>query len=463
MGFRLRGMDLLTLSHADLVALVLQQQALIAQLEATVAAQAATIARLEARIRELEGGSGTPRGMPGHKPEQSAPGARRPRSKRTTNAARPRSEPTARVMHAEEQCPTCGIALAGGSVKRTREVIEVTPAPVTITEHVYLERCCPGCGKRWTPTVDLTGQVVGQSRLGVGLVSLIATMRSAWRLPVRTIQQALASLHGVRLSSGAIHGALGQVARAGQAEVAATLAAIRASPVVHADETGWREDGRNCFLWSFSTPTHCYVTAGSRAKGMVDTVLGPDCTGVLVSDFYAAYDHYDGWQQKCWVHLLRDIHALVRANPADERLAHWADGVHAVYIAALAQAAALTARGATDDERRTARQACEAALWSRCAPFASDATAPQATLCRRVDKYRHALFTFVRQAGVPADNNAAERSVRHEVISRKISGGTRSAAGTTTRTTLATLFGTWRLQGCEPYAACRALLTSPQP
>jgi transposase len=455
-------MDLLTLSHADLIAVVQQQQTLIVQLEATVAAQATTIQRLEQRLRELDPGAGPPRGMPGHKPAQSAPAERRPRRPRATNAARPRSEPTARVVHALDHCPRCGIALAGGSLKRTREVIEITPVPASITEHVYLERCCPGCGRRWTPRVELAGQVVGQSRLGVGLVSLIATLRSAWRLPVRTIQQALASLHGLRLSTGAIHGALGQLARAGQAEVDATLAAIRASPVVHADETGWRENGRNRYLWSFSTPTHCYVAAGSRAKGMVDTVLGPDATGVLVSDFYAAYDHYDGWQQKCWVHLLRDIQTLVRANPADERLMCWADGVQAVYADALRQAAALTGRGAGDDERRVTRQACEARLWSLCAPFATDETAPHATLCRRIDKYRHALFTFVRQAGVPAHNNAAERSVRHEVISRKISGGTRSPDGTRVRTTLATVFGTWRLQGREPYTACLALLTSPE-
>lgn len=455
-------MDLLTLRHAALVALVQQQQALIAQLEATVAAQAATIQRVEQRLRELEGGSGPPRGMPGHKPQQAAAGERRPRRKRATNAARPRSDPTARVVHVVAHCPRCGLALAGGSVKRTREVIEVTPAPATITEHVYLERCCPGCGQRWTPPVELAGQVIGQSRLGVGLVSLLATMRSEWRLPVRTIQQALASLHGLRLSTGAIQGALGQVARAAQAEVDATLAAIRASPVVHADETGWRETGRNRYLWTFSTPTHCYVTSGSREKGMVDTVLGPECLGVLVSDFYAAYDHYDGWQQKCWVHLLRDIHSLVRQHPADEQLAAWAAAVHTVYTDALAEAAALTARAADEEERRARRWAYEQRLWTLCQPFASDASAPQATLCRRVDKYRHALFTFVRQAGVPAHNNAAERSVRHEVISRKISGGTRSAAGTRTRTTLATLFGTWRLQGREPFAACRALLASPQ-
>ena len=459
-------MDLLTLSHSDLIALIQQQQTLIAELQATVAAQAATIQRLEQRIRELEGGSGPLRGMPGHKREPSPASSDRPRRKRATGAARPRGEPSARVMHALDTCPDCGLALAGGSIKRTREVIEITPVPATVTAHVYLERRCPGCGTRWTPAADLAGQVVGQSRLGVGLVSLVATLRGEWRLPIRAIQQVLASVHGLHLSVGAIHGALCQVARAGQATADATLAAIRASPVVHADETGWREDGRNRYLWTFSTwtfstPTHCYYTSGSREKGMVDTVLGPDFAGVLVSDFYAADDHYAGVQQKCWVHLLREIDTLVHAHPADAVLAGWANAVHQIYTDARADAAALTARDASEAERRRARQACEAALWTVCAPFATDETAPQARLCRRIDKYRHALFSFVREPGVPAHNNAAERSVRHEVISRKISGGTRSANGTRTRTALATLFGTWRLQGRDPFSACRALLTSP--
>ena len=63
---------------------------------------------------------------------------------------------------------------------------------------------------------------------------------------------------------------------------------------------------------------------------------------------------------------------------------------------------------------------------------------------------------------VPSDNNPAERSRRHLVISRKISGGTRSERGTERKMTLASIFGTWRARGLNPLAACRQLLTSPQ-
>jgi hypothetical protein len=159
-----------------------------------------------------------------------------------------------------------------------------------------------------------------RERLGVRLVSLIAALRAAraeLRLPVGLIQWYLDAVHGLELSVGAIVGALQRVAARGQATVEAVRAAIRASPVVHADETGLREDGTNGYLWSFSTPTARYFVRAGRHKEVVDAVLGPDFAGVLVTDFYAAYDHYDGPHQRCWAHLLRDIHTLPgRAAPA---------------------------------------------------------------------------------------------------------------------------------------------------
>ena len=83
-------------------------------------------------------------------------------------------------------------------------------------------------------------------------------------------------------------------------------------------------------------------------------------------------------------------------------------------------------------------------------------------MCRRVERHIKELFVFVAQPEVPPDNNAAERSLRPLVISRKISGGTRSERGTDTKMTLASLFGTWRAQGLNPLLACRELLVSPQ-
>ena len=130
------------------------------------------------------------------------------------------------------------------------------------------------------------------------------------------------------------------------AVVAEMLKRIRGSPVVHADETGWREDGVNGYVWTFSTPTERYFLRRGRGKGVVDEVLGEFpgqgdgmlFSGVLVSDFYAAYSHYAGLKQRCWVHLLRDIDELEALYPQDTGLGQWATAVRQLYDRAKASA-----------------------------------------------------------------------------------------------------------------------------
>ena len=297
---------------------------------------------------------------------------------------------------------------------------------------------------------------VGKQRLGVGRrVSLITTLREAGRLPVATIQWLLGTVYHLHLSVGGITAVLDRVAQRAAPEVAAIRDHIRVSPVVHGDETGWRQSGVNGFVWTFSTPTARYFVRRGRDKGVVDEVLGPDFQGVLVSDFYAAYDHYAGLHQRCWAHLLREIHTLRQLYPEDTPLARWATAVRTIFDRGQAVTGAAAAR--QHAHRRLTQE-----LLDQCSPCCDDALSVHAKLCRRIVKYLSELLTFVREPLVPADNNAAERSLRHLVIRRKISGGTRSVQGTATAMALASLFGTWRAQGQNPFLACRQLLTSSQ-
>ena len=228
--------------------------------------------------------------------------------------------------------------------------------------------------------------------------------------------------------------------------------------MLHADETGWREDGHNGYAWTFSTPTERVFVHGGRDRGVLEAALGDAYEGVLVSDFYAVYTRYAGRHQYRWAHLLRDVDELVSQHRQDAVVRGWGDGVHRLFAQAQAQAAADLAPAA----RVAARQACEAALAALCAPYLGITAAPQRVLAERLDKHLGELFVFVAEPAVPPTNNAAERSLRHLVTSRKIRGGTRSPAGTATKMTLASLFGTWRAQGRDPLAECRALLAAPQ-
>ena len=134
-------------------------------------------------------------------------------------------------------------------------------------------------------------------------------------LPVSSPRPSL-SIGGFGLSVGELVALVRGVARLGQEEYNQLQQEIRASPVVYGDETGWREAGRNGNLWSFSNPeVRYFLRRGSRGSKVVAEVLGDEFDGVLVSDFYGAYNVHQGLHQRCWTHLLRDIHQLKEKYP----------------------------------------------------------------------------------------------------------------------------------------------------
>lgn len=421
----------------------------------------AIILDLKRQVRVLEeklAKSQRPSRMPGTKPEEApAQTEEKQRSARKHSFVRRRSEPTETIAHKPEQCPDCGTTLAGGWVQRTREVIELVLTKPSVTAHQLWARRCPVCEKRVIATPNLGAVVRGKQRLGVGLTSVVAYLRETLSLPVDRIVELLRTCFGVELSAGAVVACIQRVAEAGKSAVEALREAIRLSPVVHADETGWRENGKNGYIWSISTPDARAFSYGKRDTAAFHAALGEGFAGVLVSDFYAVYAQDAGTHQWCWAHLLRDLHDLRTLWPEDGHLAAWVTAVKAVYDRA--RETPLPPLW----ERGTVMRSFQWELERLCEPVADDDRGPQARLARRMLKHSGGLFTFVGTPGVPADNNAAERSLRHLVTSRKVSGGSRSSNGTEAKMTLASLFGTYRLRGINPITACRALLISPQP
>jgi transposase len=384
------------------------------------------------------------------------------------NHGRLRSAPTQIVEHRIVTCPDCQLRLGGISLARVREVIDVPPPPpVEVTHHRIFKGWCAQCQKWHEAPVDFHTEVLGQGRLGVRLSSLIALLRMVMRLPIRQIRDLLQTLHGVEVSIGEIVEVLHRLSAHAQPVLDDLKAEIRASPAIQADETGWREDGLNGYIWSVSTPTvRYYEYHHSRAGEVVKQLLGETFQGVLGSDFYAGYNIYQGFHQRCWVHYLRDIHKLKDKDPTDEEVWRWAKAVKDVYDQAVAWVAQEPNPGLSPRQLQQLRVAqqhvFEQQLWAICQPYVRT-TAPQQTLCKRVEDFLPELFVFVAVPGVPAHNNLAERSVRPLVIARKISGGSRSPKGSQTRMGLASLFGTWMAQGLNPFSQCLALLTQPNP
>ena len=157
------------------------------------------------------------------------------------------------------------------------------------------------------------------------------------------------------------------------------------------------------------------------------------------------------------------IHQLKEQYPQHLGLSEWAQRVREVYDQAQAYPGPDPEPPETVQRARRVKQQqqCQTQLWSSCQPYLGS-DAPMRALCQRVERFLPELFTFVADPRVRADNNAAERSLRPTVVSRKISGGTRSPEGSHTKSILASLFGTWRLRGQNPYQALNSILSQPQ-
>jgi len=402
------------------------------------------------------GGGGTPEWVKPNRRERRAE-EREERKKRKHSFVRRREEPTEIVEHKHETCPDCGRALSDGWVAKSRQVIEIPKTPIRIIEHRSMARYCGVCQKTHIKRIDLTGQVVGKMRFGIGLVSLVSQLATVCRMPLAQIQGLLLSLYGLHISKGEISEVLHTVAEVGKDRYERLRDEIRGSPVVNADETGWREDGKNSYVWSFSTPrVRYFVHKISRAAEVAREVLGERFRGKLVCDFYSAYGALDAVCQRCWVHLLRDLKKLKEAHPDKPDVAEWAQLVTDVYE---------RAKGFWTEiprQRIEAKMILERQLMSLALPYIGSQK-PQRILAQRIEKHLAELFLFVEDPRVPSCNNAAERSVRPTVIARKISGGTRSEKGSNTRMILMSLFGTWGLQGIDTMSECRDMLATFKP
>jgi transposase len=418
---------------------------------------------LEQRVAELEQHQGGPPSFVKRNRSKSED-PKKPRRKRDRqhNHGRHRETPTQTIEHALERCPQCHYRLDGKSLDYTRQVIELPePQPVEVIEHQVIKRYCPHCQRWQSPKLDLKGQVFGHGRIGVRLASLIAYLIQSQRMPVRRVQDYLATFHRFTVSIGEIVELMHDVREATEGAVANLKRQMQQSRVVHADETGWRENGENGYIWSFSTPgeeaVRYYEYDASRAQAVVKRILAEEFHGHLVSDFYAGYNDYAGGHQRCWVHMLRDLHKLKENHTEEAAVEEWAQAVRKLYDEA--QEWLKTTRAPTQEQREKKYVELVGQAHQLGLQYARVKEHPCWALSKRLLRHEDELFQFVLVEGLSADNNLAERSIRPLVVIRKISGGSRSDEGTKSRMALASLFGTWRARGLNGFIECFNLLS----
>ena len=327
-------------------------------------------------------------------------------------------------------CPTCqGRLTTRGFCWRT--VIEIPPTrPQTILYRLEVKRC-PRCRRtvRAHPPAVLPHSLYGNE-----LLTHVATQHYVHGVPLGRLEDHLG------LGIGSVIDALHRLARL-VSPVAAHLAQeYRHAPVKHADETGWRTDGQNGYVWLFATPQlRVFRFRKTRSAEVPKEVFGTKrLPGVLVVDRYNAYNRVPCALQYCYAHLLRDVTDLAQEFPQSGEVQAFSQALAPLLSEAMGlRSASITQAAFHRQARRVKRRILKVVQHPAQHPGVQQIQ----------DIFRaHAarLYHWAAHRQVPADNNLAERDLRPSVIARKVSFGSQSEAGARTRETLMTVLCTLR-------------------
>ena len=338
------------------------------------------------------------------------------------------------------QCPDCKNPL-GSPLEVEEEIQEdIIPAHVHVRKyrrHVY---GCETCKKKvYAPYHP---EHVPKGYLGANVLIQAAILKYYHCLPYRKIRELFQELAGLTVSPGGLSQALARISHWLGVEKAVLLEAIRGSPQVHCDETGWRLDGKKSWVWALVNKRLAYYHVDrSRSRRVLKELLGEKFDGTLISDFFSVYLNLPYRMQKCLVHLLREFFDCSKTDKSQE------------FIRAYRKLKRLIKDARRLQEKHDQIPSGEYArlrfrLEERLFDFTT-AVYTNKNLLRLSKRFVQSwldIFQFLKDPTLAWNNNLAERMIRPNVIYRNRSFGNRSERGAEAHGTIMSLMQTLRLQ-----------------
>jgi predicted RecB family nuclease len=285
----------------------------------------------------------------------------------------------------------------------------------TVTRYMGKKGYCPKCQLHYPPpSLDR----LYRHQFGHSFQAWTIYQRIILRLPYRIITQVTEHLFGVGLSMGTVVRFLKYQADYYAATESAILDAIRKSDFVHVDETRINIQGLDHYVWVFTNGSHvAFRMTETREADIVREVLA-GYQGVLVSDFYPGYDSVPCRQQKCLVHLIRDLNDDLWKAPFDREFEAFVLEIRTLLVPILET---VDRYGLKTWHLRKFEKVIER-FYDRHITGTEYASELVVKYQKRFQRYRESLFTFLGQDGIPWNNNMAERAIRQLAVQRKISG-----------------------------------------
>lgn len=422
---------------------------MIARLLQRIADLEAKVAALEEQLRQSSQNSSRP---PSTDPPTVARPPARPPSGRQPGA-QPGHEAQARALVPVDQvdhviplrpthCRGCGAVVRGTDpAPRRQQVAELPVARPTLTEYQWHTLTCARCGVA-TSAPPPPGVPAGA--FGPRLTATVAVCTGVYHLSKRTTAGLLADLFGVDLAVGSVTACEQAASAAVATPVVQAMRHVREQPVIHVDETGWRQRRQRAWLWVAATTwVTVFLVHARRGTGAARALLR-GTQAILVTDRWSAYQAWPlARRQLCWAHLRREWVAFTERGGTAWRVGHALRAeTRAIFALWHRVRDGTLSRPRFQAAMRPHRRRVEAWLrrGTRCRHAKTAAT------CREVLALAPALWTFVEIPGVEPTNNAAERPLRPAVLWRRKSFGTHSAAGSRFAARMLTVAATLKAQ-----------------
>ena len=364
------------------------------------------------------------------------------------------------VAELSGQCE-CGGAIGWEQTKRQYQ--EDIVRRTVVREFQVQTGHCGGCGRYHQGRHALqTSDALDAAQVQVGpeAIALLAHLNKRMGLSLGHAVEVLRIGYQLEMSRGGAYRALARLARKAAPTYEALGVAVKQSPVVWIDETGWKVGGRLHWLWvAVGRQVTVYRIEDGRGFEQAAQLVGTGFAGCLIHDGWIVYWQFvQALHQSCLQHLLRRCQIMIETsgNRAAAQLP--------------AQVKGLLEQGLELRDRRTRGEISERGVWSAGGRLAAEMerllsrpwkNAANRRLEKHLRRQQPYLFTFLHCPGVEATNNRAERAIRPAVIARKVWGGSRTANGAQVQQVLASVLATCRQQAKDAFSRITDLLRSP--
>ncbi|MGD2251259.1 MAG: IS66 family transposase, partial [Candidatus Methanofastidiosia archaeon] len=335
-----------------------------------------------------------------------------------------------------DACPHCGSVL-GTSVEVTERYVEdITPPKSHVTKYKTHRYFCSHCNEMVSATPV---EVIPNCRLGLNVTLIAAYLRCGLHLPFEKIRENFEICFGIKTTKTTIYNHIKLLASYYKEEFEAIKERLKESKAVYVDETGWKINGVNHWLWTFVTECAVLFTIDKRRSSDVPKeILGDDFDGVIISDFYSAYHTKLPYKkQKCLVHFLRDAGEISQNTAEAKRF-------YRRMKRFIKDAAKFKEGHDPQKDIIKAKKRFQRRLDRIIGESYTDPDCKR--LVKRLKQHRGSLLTFLEVKSVEYHNNTAERALRPLVVQRKISSGNKTESGAETQEIMTSIHGTYKLR-----------------